>query len=91
MRTVRRLRLRFVCLRSGHPNPNGFYIAGLSISLLLTQSILCQARHKHTSWMNPLVALRLEYVYGGPGGHCPRVLNPFQSTSYSLTTVLVWN
>ena len=22
--------------------------------------------------------------YGGPGGHCPRVLNPFLSTSYSL-------
>lgn len=21
--------------------------------------------------------------YGGPGGHCPRVLNPFQSTSYN--------
>jgi hypothetical protein len=29
-------------------NPNGFYIAGLSISILLTQSILCQAHHKET-------------------------------------------
>lgn len=27
MRTVRRLRLRFLCLRPGTPNPNGFYIA----------------------------------------------------------------
>jgi len=35
----RRLRLLFLLLRSGRPNPNGFYIAGLSISLLLTQSI----------------------------------------------------
>ena len=27
MRTVSRLRLRFLCLRPGIPNPNGFYIA----------------------------------------------------------------
>ena len=46
MRTVSRLRLLFLLLRPGTPNPNGFYIAGLSISLLLTQSILCQAHHK---------------------------------------------
>ena len=24
-------------------------------------------------------------AYGGPGGHCPRVLNPFLSTSYHHT------
>ena len=28
-----------------------------------------RAHHKHTSWMNPRVTLRLEYVYGGPGGN----------------------
>ena len=44
----RRLHLRFLLLRPGYPNPNGFYIAGLSMLLLLTQSILCQAHQKHT-------------------------------------------
>ena len=39
LETVRRLHLRFLLLQPGSPNPNGFYIAGLSISLLLTQSI----------------------------------------------------
>ena len=39
--------------------------------------------------MIPLVTLRLEYAYGGPGGHCPRVLNPFLSTSYSLKLALL--
>jgi len=56
MRTVRRLRLRFLLLRPGDPNPNGFYIAGLSISVLLTQSILCQAHHKHVDDILALIA-----------------------------------
>ena len=29
MRTVRRLRLRFLLLRPGYPNPNGFHITEL--------------------------------------------------------------
>ena len=42
MRTVSRLRLLFLLLRPGCPNPNGFYIAGLSISVLVTLSKLCR-------------------------------------------------
>ena len=61
MRTVSRLRLLFVLLRPSSPNPNGFYIAGLSISLLLTQSILCQAHQKHTLSIAPFgIAVQIE-------------------------------
>ena len=86
MRKLHRLHLKVLLLRPGHPNPNGFYIAGLSISVLLTQSILCQAHYKTYSpeWtLSPPPAVG-NMFYGGPGGHCPRVLNPFLSTSYSL-------
>jgi len=97
------LHLLVLCLRPGDPNPNGFYIAGLSISVLLTQSILCQAHQKHYPLLTHY-ALVLGFLfksvthntqwpfdnaYGGPGGHCPRVLNPFLSTSYSLKTYLI--
>ena len=78
MRTVRRLRLRFLLLRPGDPNPNGFYIAGLSISLLLTLSKLCR----------PDINTLCQNVYGGPGGIRTPVQNPFQSTSYSLNSYL---
>ena len=43
MRTVRRLRLRFLLLRPGYPNPNGFHITVLSTLLLFALSKLCQA------------------------------------------------
>ena len=36
----------FFASTAGKPQPYGFHIAGLSISLLLTQSILCQAHYK---------------------------------------------
>ncbi len=99
MRTVSRLRLLCFASATGSPQSYGFYIAGLSISILLTQSILCQAHQKHTiqhfpSWFPRMTLIygsvftmpqvfALQYVYGGPVGHCPRVLNPFLSTSYN--------
>jgi len=46
MRNFRCLHLGFLCLRPGYPNPNGFYIAGLSISLLVTLSKPWQAHYK---------------------------------------------
>jgi hypothetical protein len=46
MRTVSRLRLLCFASSTELPQSYGFYIAGLSISILLTQSILCQAHHK---------------------------------------------
>jgi hypothetical protein len=48
MRTVRRLRLRFLLLRPGTPNPNGFHIAELSTLLLFALSNLGQAHHKES-------------------------------------------
>jgi len=49
MRTVSRLRLLFLCLRLGNPNPNGFYFAGSSIFVLIALSNLEQAHHKDSS------------------------------------------
>ena len=46
MRTVRRLRLRFLLLRPGYPNPNGFCFAELSTNLLVALSNLGQALQK---------------------------------------------
>ena len=37
-----------LCLRPGYPNPNGFYLAGLSISLLVTLSKPWQAHQKNS-------------------------------------------
>jgi hypothetical protein len=47
MRTVSRLRLLFLCLRLGTPNPNGFYFAGSSIFVLIALSNLEQAHQKN--------------------------------------------
>ena len=49
MRTFHRLHLSFLCLRPGNPNPNGFYFAGSSISVLIALSNLEQAHHKDSS------------------------------------------
>ena len=46
MRTVRRLRLRFLLLRPGNPNPNGFHITVLSTLLLFALSKPWQAHYK---------------------------------------------
>ena len=46
MRTVRRLRLRFLLLRPGTPNPDGFHIAELSTLLLFALSKLCRPINK---------------------------------------------
>jgi hypothetical protein len=46
MRTVRRLRLRFLLLRPGNPNPKGFHIALLSTLLLFALSKPWQAHYK---------------------------------------------
>jgi hypothetical protein len=43
-----RLHLLVLCLRPGYPNPNGFYIAGLSISILVTLSKPWQAHHNQS-------------------------------------------
>ena len=85
MRTVRRLRLRCLLLTT---TP-----VVLSTLLLLTQSILCMAHQKHTFsryyFTTIICTIALFQVrsdvcaFGGPFGHCPRVLNPFLSASYS--------
>ena len=51
-RTVRRLHLRFLLLRPGNPNPNGFYITVLSTSILFALSKPWQAHQKHTTYCN---------------------------------------
>jgi len=50
MRTVSRLLLLFLCLRPGHPCPNGFYIAELSTNLLVALSNLGQAHQKYSRY-----------------------------------------
>ena len=49
MRTLSRVGLLFLCLRPGTPNPNGFYLAGSSIFVLIALSNLEQAHHKDSS------------------------------------------
>ena len=89
MRTVRRLRLRFLCLRPRIPNPNGFYIAGLSISVLVTLSKLCRPIIKTQYQSKFTVNIKVNLCsYGGPGGIRTPVQNPFLSTSYSLNSYL---
>ena len=68
----------FLCLRPSFPNPNGFYIAGLSISLLVTLSKLVSPIIK-TQYQSKFIC-----SYGGGGGIRIPVQNPFLSTSYSL-------
>jgi hypothetical protein len=48
LETVRRLHLRFLLLRPGNPNPNGFHITVLSTLLLFALSKPWQAHHKET-------------------------------------------
>jgi len=76
MRTVSRLRLLFFSFN--------IYSDVLSTSILLTQSILCMAhqKHNHVSYVSTGYE-PIDYASGGPFGHCPRVLNPFLSASYS--------
>jgi len=88
-----RLHLRFLCLRPGLPCPNGFYLAGLSISLLVTLSKPWQAHHKKIISiiiMNNMLGNIIQSPYGGPGGSRTRVQNPFHSTSYSLSYYLLY-
>jgi len=49
MRTVRRLRLRFLLLRPSFPNPNGFHIPVLSTNLLFALSKPSHPHHKSTN------------------------------------------
>ena len=80
MRTVRRLRLRFLLLRPSCLNPNGFHIAESSMSLLIALSNPDQAHQKHTI---PTRALRGFFhlgqlcASGGPGGSRTHVQNAF--------------
>ena len=85
MRTVRRLRLRFLLLRPGYPNPNGFYIPELP-SLLSSPVEICvwpiiktQYQSKFTD--NTKVNL---CSYGGPAGLCPRVQDSFARKGLQL-------
>lgn len=79
------LHFSFLCLRSSLPNPNGFYIAGLSISVLVTLSKLCRPIIKTQYQSKFTVNIKVNLCsYGGPGEICTPVQNPFLSISYSL-------
>jgi hypothetical protein len=94
MRTVRRLRLRFLLLRPGYPNPNGFCFAELSTSILLALSKPMQAHQKRNRAPRTITATipianlakssSITYSpFGGPGRGRTAVQNTFLSASYS--------
>ena len=80
MRTVRRLRLRFLFLRLSCLNPNGFHIAGSSIFLLIALSKPGQAHQKHTIPTRALIGffhLGQLCAFGGPGRNRTAVQESF--------------
>ena len=93
MRTVRRLRLRFLLLRPGYPNPNGFHITVLSTLLLFALSksmtgpseVSCcsQVGNSNPQSLVKLLHITLNNTSGGPGGSRTRVQNTFLFASYS--------
>ena len=82
MRTVRRLRLRFLLDLRSSPTV-------LSTLLLVALSNLYQAHQKHTKDSNLISRIvpnnqsDWQCVYGGPGGIRTPVQNTFLSASYS--------
>ena len=89
MRTVRRLRLRFLRLRPGIPNPWASALPCCPLCYSLPCRNQCQAHYK-THWLSSITtfteAWRLRscnVLYGGPGGSRTRVQNTFLFASYS--------
>jgi len=63
MRTVSRLRLLFLLLRPGYPNPNGFHIPELSTCLLVALSKPWQAHYEVYSRFQCLCWLCANRIY----------------------------
>ena len=84
MRTVRRLRLRFLLLRPSFPNPNGFHIAKLSTSILvaLSKPSHPHQKHNHVSYVS-ICYVHIDYAFGGGGENRTPVQNTFLVASYN--------
>jgi len=90
MRTVRRLRLRFLLLRPSFPNPNGFHIAKLSTSVLVA---LSKPSHPHQKYIATVSMFATDnsvrqYTFGGGGENRTPVQNTFLVASYNHITII---
>ena len=83
MRTVRRLRLRFLSSSARFPQPYGFHIAErhYPYSWPNRSCVRPGIKTQYQSKFTRNTKVNLLCFYGWPGRHCPAVLNPFLDRS----------
>ena len=90
MRTVRRLRLRFLLGFSRYSQRNRgsviAYRAVHSVTLCPVETLAGPAKVfliSSSPCRRPSLSVSVKNTFGGPGGYCPRVQNTFLFASYS--------